>query len=199
MAKPKLGRPKGKVLLQKEEIIKTALQILDQDGPKGLSMRSLAERLKVTPMALYHHVSDRSALLREVSDRVYGEVSKKYEKSSGSVREKLESLLISYHRAVIKHPHLSLSIFETPDAFSDEAKRITQCIMDLLMEAKLSAAKRTNWLNILVDFTHGSSIATAMGVEKQSAQYAKELKLLLDCVIPSTNQSSSSHSTNFVY
>jgi AcrR family transcriptional regulator len=192
MINPKIGRPKGKVLLKKADILATALQILDEAGTKGLSMRSLAQRLNVTPMALYNHVADRSALIRELSDTVYSEVSRKYESSTGSVRERLELLLITYHKTVLRHPNLSLSIFESPEAFSDETRRITNYLLQLLKETSLTSSKQKLWLNILVDFTHGSSIALAANsafnnaesrnIESESVQYSKELKELLDCV-----------------
>ncbi len=37
-------------------------------------MRALALRLGATPMSLYHHVKDRTGLLRALSDRVCAEV-----------------------------------------------------------------------------------------------------------------------------
>lgn len=182
MAKVKLGRPKGKALLLKEDILKSALMLLDKSGPKGLSMRNLAQHLKVTPMALYHHVADRSSLIRDLSDLVYAEVSEKFQKSTGTVRERLELLLTSYHQTIIEHPNLSISIFETPDAFSTEARRITGFLLDLLKETELTDSKRKIWLSILVDFTHGSAIAMAMNKTLQSSQFRKELRELLDCI-----------------
>lgn len=190
MKKVKRGRPTADVVLQKEEILKVALEILDQPGPHDFSMRKVAEKLNVTPMALYNHVLNRSALLRELSDRVYSQVSKDSDRKAGCARQKLEILLTSYHNAVLKHPNLTLSIFADPDAFSSETERITQKIVEMLGEAKISAAERRVWLNILVDYTHGSSVATALCclnsrkgtgmAREQSADYQKGLRKLLD-------------------
>ena len=190
MKKVKRGRPKADVGLQKEEILKVALEILDQSGPHDFSMRKVAEKLNVTPMALYNHFLNRSALVRELSDRVYSQVSKDSDKKAGGARQKLETLLTSYHKAVLKHPNLTLSIFADPDALSLEAERITQKIVELLGEAKISASESRIWLNILVDFTHGSSVATAICclnsgkraelTREQSADYQKGLRKLLD-------------------
>lgn len=192
MKAAKRGRPKGAARIQREDIIRAVLEILDKSGPEGLSMRKVAEHLKVTPMALYHHVADRSEMLRGASDLVYSEVLIAFERSTGSVRQRIEKLLMSYHKAVLRHPHLTLSIFADPNAFSLEAKRITQKILDLLAEADLAAAERKQWLNILVDFTHGSSIATAMNslspdstkspMPDPSTEYARGLRKLLDCI-----------------
>lgn len=192
MSKVKIGRPKGKTSLDKDTILKTALKILDENGSKGLSMRSLALRLGVTPMALYKHFFDRSSLLRSVSDKVYGEVTKNFENFSGDPKEKFEFLLLSYHRAVIDHPNLSICIFENPDSFSIEVQKITDYLRRLLAGTKLSKSKKEMWLDILIDFTHGSSIAIALNqlsrqkifnTEQQSLKYQKEMRLLLNVIL----------------
>nr|WP_295905891.1 TetR/AcrR family transcriptional regulator [uncultured Bdellovibrio sp.] len=190
----KRGRPKGKTLLTIEDICSASLKILDESGSKGLSMRTLADALGVTPMALYNHVEDRVSLLRALSDYVYRDVSQKFKQSTGSPRKRTEFLLINYYAAVLKHPNLSLSIFEAPDAFSIEAARITNYLEALLKDAGLSLAKRKLWLEILVDFTHGSSIATATHqtkkksdrafIQSQSQRYEKALAELLNHVFP---------------
>ena len=192
MSKVKVGRPKGKSFLTKDTILKEALYLLAENGPQGLSMRSLASRLKVTPMALYNHFPDRSALLRCVSDMVYSEVTTKYESFSGGLKERFEFLLIKYHEAVTHHPNLSICIFEDSNAFSLEVQKITKNIMDLLTEAKVEKIKINMWLDILVDFTHGNSIAVALNqlneskkknLKSESLRYKKELNLLLDVII----------------
>lgn len=191
MSKVKIGRPKGKPVLSKESILKEALNLLDANGPRGLSMRSLASRLKVTPMALYNHFPDRSSLIRSISDMVYREVTRNYESYSGDLRERIEFLLMEYHKAVIHHPNLAISIFESPDAFSIEVQKITKNIMNLLALTKIEKQKRDFWLDILIDFTHGNSIAIALSqlheskkinVRAGSIKYQKELNLLLDFI-----------------
>lgn len=48
---------------RREEILDAALAIADEHGIGKVSMRALAERVGVTPMALYRHVSDKAELL----------------------------------------------------------------------------------------------------------------------------------------
>lgn len=187
-----MGRPKGNSGLDKDLILKTALLLLDKEGSQGLSMRALALRLNVTPMALYHHYEDRLSLLSGISDLVYSDVTRAFNSYSGPTRGRLEFLLQTYHKAVIKHPNLSIGIFESPKAFSAEAKNITDCLLELISQTKVPRSKRTVWLNILIDFTHGSAIATAKNyflgkdnlefIETESKRFSKELKVLLDCI-----------------
>ena len=49
--------------LDPAQIVDEALAVVRSDGEAALSMRLLATKLGVTPMALYHHFADRDALL----------------------------------------------------------------------------------------------------------------------------------------
>ena len=59
--------------LTTKRIALAALAVADARGPKGFTMRAVAERLGVTPMALYHHVDDKAGLVALVVDEVIGE------------------------------------------------------------------------------------------------------------------------------
>jgi AcrR family transcriptional regulator len=59
--------------LDVERIAAAALQVSDELGEAGCTMRAVADRLGVTPMALYHHVDDKSALVALMVDRAIRE------------------------------------------------------------------------------------------------------------------------------
>ena len=54
-------------------IARAGLEVADEQGASGFSMRLVAERLGVTPMALYHHVDDKAALVALLVDEVIAE------------------------------------------------------------------------------------------------------------------------------
>src|ERR1700733_5844997 len=60
--------------LSMEEIGRTALKIVDEDGLRELTMRRLADELGTGPASLYRHVSSRDDLLVEVADLALGEL-----------------------------------------------------------------------------------------------------------------------------
>jgi AcrR family transcriptional regulator len=49
--------------LDLQRIASAGLAIVDKWGAEGLTIRAVAEALEVTPMALYHHVQNKSALV----------------------------------------------------------------------------------------------------------------------------------------
>jgi hypothetical protein len=100
-----------------------------------------------------------------MSERVYRGVSAP---ASGTPLTRIEALLRTYHAQVLHHPGLTLLIFSRPSVFPEQARRITESIAVLLGEAGLSPQRSRLWLNILVDFTHGAAVATAMGARSTS-------------------------------
>jgi len=54
--------------LDAEQIATAALDIVDKKGLAGFTMRTVAEALGVTAMALYHHVQDKAALAALIVD-----------------------------------------------------------------------------------------------------------------------------------
>lgn len=155
------GRPLGGSLLNRDEILSTALRLLEESGPDAVSLRAIAKKLGVTPMALYGHFSDKEGLVRGISDVIYARVLSAFRKKNGKPRELLESLLVHYYEAVVKLPQLTLLIFATPTEFSSEVQLFNNHLSALLSKSKLTLPQRRLWIEILVDLTHGSALATA--------------------------------------
>ena len=59
--------------LTMQRIARAALDVADERGAAGFTMRSVAESLDVTPMALYHHVEDKAGLVALLVDAVVSE------------------------------------------------------------------------------------------------------------------------------
>jgi AcrR family transcriptional regulator len=84
-------------------VTRTALAILDADGPEGVTMRKLAAALEVSPMTLYSHIDDREALLDAVAQLVYTQIDAP--DGSAGPRETLRALMHSVRRVLLAHPH----------------------------------------------------------------------------------------------
>lgn len=177
MTRPR-GRPAHGNGVARDDILTTALTLLDESGGHGLTLRALATRLGVTPMSLYHHVGDHAGLLRALSDRVYAEVSESVDEPADH-RAQIRGLLTRYYRAVGRHPQLTLAIFATPEAFAGVTCQITDRLTTLLAAI---TAEPVLWRDILVDHAHGSGVALAsVGGQQVPAQTLQEqYQLALD-------------------
>jgi AcrR family transcriptional regulator len=60
--------------LSREQIVRTAMELLDAEGVDALSMRRLGARLGSGATSIYWHVAHKEELLELVMDEVYGEV-----------------------------------------------------------------------------------------------------------------------------
>ena len=58
--------------LRRVTVLDAAVDLADAEGIEAVSMRRLADRLGVVPMALYKHVADKEDLLDGMVDRVVG-------------------------------------------------------------------------------------------------------------------------------
>ncbi|MGB9989203.1 TetR/AcrR family transcriptional regulator [Massilia sp. SM-13] len=152
MNKPR-GRPVRGDGMTRGQILDAALLLLEEG--QGLSMRALATRLNVTPMSLYHHVSDHAGLLRAISDRVYAAVLAA-DAADEDPATRIRTLLVRYHGAVKDYPQLTLAIFAQPAAFAGTTRDITDRLIALL---GMLTKEAVLWLEILVDHAHGNALA----------------------------------------
>jgi len=60
--------------LNRDRVLRAAVALADGAGVETLSMRSLAQRLGVVPMALYKHVANKEELLDGMVDVVVGQI-----------------------------------------------------------------------------------------------------------------------------
>lgn len=102
---PELGRRIGEAVL-------VAREILERDGPEGLTMRRLAERMGIRAPSLYKHVDSKDELEALLIAEAFGELGTELHEAIGSLRKggsrrkALGELGSAYRRWALAHPHL---------------------------------------------------------------------------------------------
>ena len=71
LAPPAAGRPPA---LTREQVLITALEIIDEGGVEALTMRRLGQALDRNPMGIYRHAADKDALLELVVEHVISQL-----------------------------------------------------------------------------------------------------------------------------
>jgi len=145
----KPGRP-SQPRLSRDAILTEAMALLD-DGETALTIRALATRLNVTPMAVQHHIGTRDALIHALADRAY----------AGIDGTTLHGLMTAYTATIRRHPNLTLALFRIAGPLPPEAQRITDRLPTLLGRQGLPDATATLWRDILIDWAHGMALAQA--------------------------------------
>ncbi len=88
--------------LTREQVIRAAVDLSDEDGLDSLSMRTLGRRLGVEAMSLYNHVSSKEDLLDGMVDLVVGEIDLPAPKADW--REAMRLRATSALEAFRRHP-----------------------------------------------------------------------------------------------
>ena len=86
----------------REQIAEAALAVADERGAAGFTMRAVAETIGVTPMALYHHVEDKAALVALVVDASIAE--NPLPPPTGSWQEDLLAMARWTRETTLAHP-----------------------------------------------------------------------------------------------
>ena len=71
---PQAGRSsRSRPKLDRDAVVDAALALGDAEGIDSITIRGLAQKLSVTPMALYWHFADKEAVLAATADRLWDE------------------------------------------------------------------------------------------------------------------------------
>lgn len=100
-----MARPKTP-LIDKQEVLEKALELIDRHGIEGLSMRALAGALGVNPASLYHHFADKGAILDGAARLALIERPRVRLDESASPVEQLVALSVGAYRTLTRHPNL---------------------------------------------------------------------------------------------
>jgi AcrR family transcriptional regulator len=106
---PRRERPPGRRLaLTREAIVNAAIEVLDEGGVAGLSMRRVAEHLRVGVASIYAHVSGKDELLELVFDALVGQVPLE-EPDARRWREQVHRMLWDLRNILASHQDAALA------------------------------------------------------------------------------------------
>lgn len=147
--------------LNKEIIINTAKELIEQEGFPAFSMRKLAEKLSVKTASLYTHIESMEALfteigmsaLQEQKDCLLNAIGEKHRDTA------IMALAEGYRRFAAEHAELYKIIMQMPsgnDAVLKEAAAMTaEPFMRVLADYRLTEDQRMHWQRVLRGLMHG--------------------------------------------
>lgn len=156
-----MPRRAGQPPLTLERIVTTALGLIDDDGLDALSMRRLGRELGVDPMAVYHHVRGREALVRAVVQHVFAAMPPPA--VDGPWDERVRQWARTYRSLAETHPNLVLPIVSDPAAVSVAAVRINETLYAALEASGLAPREVLRGADLIIDYINGYALAFAAG------------------------------------
>src|SRR5437899_1557572 len=136
--------------LDRQLIVRTALQLLDDVGLDELTMRTLAGRLKVKAASLYRHVRDKDELLALLGDEISGEIP--LPRETGTWRTQLAEAAWNVRRGLLAHRDAARVLANTPPVGLERLRHI-EAILRILRAGglkKRDAARAAHHLNNFV-------------------------------------------------
>jgi AcrR family transcriptional regulator len=88
--------------LSRERVLDGALAVADAGGIAGLTIRSIADKLGVKPMSIYHHVANKEEILDRIVDMVFAEIELPV--PGGDWRTEMYRRAVSERAALNRHP-----------------------------------------------------------------------------------------------
>lgn len=97
-------------------IATSACKLLESEGAEAVTMRRVAEAVGITPMAIYRHYPDRSALLNALADRGFDDLvaAVSAKRLPAELEARLIAILNVYLDYALAHPRLFELMFLKP-------------------------------------------------------------------------------------
>lgn len=140
--------------LTRARVLDGARTLLAEQGLRALTMRALANRLGVSPNALYSHVADKDALVDELLDDVLAEVPSPPTDGADSAAG-VHAVLASTYEVLLAHPDLVPLYLARQGARGPHAHRLGDIVLAQLARAGLTGARAREALDVLVVYTIG--------------------------------------------
>ena len=143
--------------LSREKIAAVALAIADREGFEAVSMRRVAQELKVGTMSLYYYVTTKDDLVAMMDDALLGEAL-------------LPSLPKDWQRAMleiarhtlavyVRHPWALVSMLSAPPGLN-AMRHMEQCL-EALAETPMTIKQKITLLAMVDDFVFGHALREA--------------------------------------
>jgi AcrR family transcriptional regulator len=145
---------------RRQEIVDAAMAIADKGGLDAVSMRTVAEQVGVTPMALYRHFDSKLALLDGMVERIV--TSLPVQRAAGSWDERLSALAHAYRALAQRHPWSAQLLFSRPSVTPD-AVRVTEFIYAAIREAGVPEPQVGRMERLVTTFVIGYASSEVLG------------------------------------
>jgi AcrR family transcriptional regulator len=173
------GRPRtGEEPLTRERILSTALSMVDEEGIEALSMRRLARELGVDPMAIYHHLPNKRALLSGLIEEVFSEMRMLEPEEMRSWRERVRAWARAFRDVARSHPKLVPHLASYSEAATEATLESTEELYAAFEAARMPPRKIVGAVGVVVDYLNGFALAEASGALGGPDEHREMLEML---------------------
>jgi AcrR family transcriptional regulator len=130
------AKAEAKVALDSDQILQAALQLLDEVGLDGLTMRRLAERLDIKAASLYWHVRDKEELIALLANELCGSLDAP--DPALPWREQLTQFADRYRQRLLSHRDAARVMLLSGPPSGTNRLDLVEMLMAVLLKAGFS-------------------------------------------------------------
>ncbi|HEY1719874.1 MAG TPA: TetR/AcrR family transcriptional regulator C-terminal domain-containing protein [Magnetospirillaceae bacterium] len=164
-----MSTPKAKPRLSREIIAAAALAIADTEGFDAVSMRRVAQELKVGTMSLYYYVKTKDDLVAVMDDALMAEVL--VPAPPKDWRKAMMEIAKRSHAVFLRHPWALVAMLSAPPGIN-AMRHMEQCL-GVLAQTKLTARQKLTLLAMVDDFVIGHALRSAAAAMEVDLEFAK--------------------------
>jgi AcrR family transcriptional regulator len=143
--------------LTRDAILAAAVELLDLEGMKGLSMRKLGAALGVEAMSLYNHIPSKDALLDGIHERILLSLDPPGQARTWQLYVRHQALAL--HRALLAHPH-AIPLFATRPAATPAAMARLDRYLQVLLDARFKPLQALSIVQLVAQLVVGHAMWT---------------------------------------
>lgn len=180
--------------LNKNLLVKTAKNLIEEQGCSNFSMRLLADKLGVKTASLYTHIESMDTLVTEVGLSALREQNDfQFLAIKGKHRDAaIISLAHASRQFAKEHRELYKLIMQMPVSSNEtlkvSAEIVTEPAMQVLSEYDISEEEKMHWQRVLRGITHGFISQEEYGYfSHYPVDIEKSYQLAIQCLIDGLN------------
>jgi TetR/AcrR family transcriptional regulator, tetracycline repressor protein len=155
-APSKRGRPGPRRALTEDEILDAMLQLLDEGGANGATVRGIAAKVGVAPNAVYTYFPDKAAVIRALVERLLGEIDHGvFADRAQPWRQRVESLAIELRARLAAHPGAVTLMIGQP-RIGQNALALSERLLQLFADAGLTPTDAARASHLLFGYVFSS-------------------------------------------
>lgn len=154
--------------LNRETVLAAAVELVDREGPEGLTVVRLSTQLQIRPPSLYNHIHGLEQLKRDLGVRGLRQMASRFRTAATGVAgsDALKAIADAYRRFAQEHPGLyalTLRPQEEDADYTAAAQEVVAVVLAVLQGYDLSDKEALHATRCLRSAIHGFVSLEAAG------------------------------------
>jgi AcrR family transcriptional regulator len=144
-----------RVPLSRDRVLSAAVALADAGGAGSLTIRSLADKLGVKPMSVYHYVANKEEILDAIVDLVFAEIE--LPRAGADWRAEMRRRAVSARQVLRRHPW-AIALLQSRTSPGPATLRHHDAFIGTLRGAGFPVAMTAHALAVIDSYVYGFAL-----------------------------------------